>query len=87
MKKLHKKFPLLTLDELFDILDCYVEEYHFGISSDPWHWQNYKYTTNGTSTSISTTPDSKISTITAKTDYGTNSTSYGSGDLQLTTSH
>ena len=26
LKKLHAKFPLLTLDELFDILDCYVEE-------------------------------------------------------------
>ena len=26
LKKLHIKFSLLTLDELFDILDCYVEE-------------------------------------------------------------
>lgn len=26
LKKLHKKFPLLSLDELFDILDCYVED-------------------------------------------------------------
>jgi hypothetical protein len=26
LKKLHKKFPLMTLDELFEILDCYVEE-------------------------------------------------------------
>lgn len=26
LKKLHSKFPLLTLDELFTILDCYVEE-------------------------------------------------------------
>lgn len=25
LKKLHKKFPLLSLDELFDILDCYTE--------------------------------------------------------------
>ena len=25
LKKLHKKFPLLSLDELFDILDCYAE--------------------------------------------------------------
>lgn len=24
--KLHKKFPNLSLDDLFDILDCYVEE-------------------------------------------------------------
>ena len=26
LKNLHKKFPNLTLDELFDIVDCYVEE-------------------------------------------------------------
>lgn len=26
LKKLHSKFPLLSLDELFTILDCYVEE-------------------------------------------------------------
>lgn len=26
LKKLHSKFPLMTLDELFSILDCYVEE-------------------------------------------------------------
>ena len=26
LKKLHSKFPLLSLDDLFEILDCYVEE-------------------------------------------------------------
>ena len=26
LKKLHKKFPLVSLEELFEILDCYVEE-------------------------------------------------------------
>jgi hypothetical protein len=25
LKKLHKKFPLMSLDELFEILDCYTE--------------------------------------------------------------
>ena len=29
LKKLHKRFPQLSLDELFDALDCYVEEYTF----------------------------------------------------------
>ena len=29
LKKLHKRFPQLSLDELFDALDCYVEEYNF----------------------------------------------------------
>lgn len=26
LKNLHKKFPMMNLDELFDILDCYVED-------------------------------------------------------------
>ena len=86
MKKLHKKFPLLTLDELFDILDCYIEEYHW--STDPFSWKPYKYTTGSTSNTeindqINKLTTDKITTVT----YGTNSTSYGTGDLQLTTSH
>lgn len=63
LKKLHIKFPLLTLDELFDILDCYVEEINIKwdsgtITSYPWY--------NGTiqcndSLSISKfTPENKI---------------------------
>lgn len=38
LKKLHKKFPHLSLDDLFDILDCYVEEYNF--FSKPYNWSN-----------------------------------------------
>lgn len=38
LKKLHKKFPQLSLDDLFDILDCYVEEYNF--FSKPYDWSN-----------------------------------------------
>ncbi len=26
LKNLHKKFPMMSLDELFEALDCYVEE-------------------------------------------------------------
>lgn len=36
LKKLHKKFPTMNLDDLFEILDCYVET----TSSSLW-------TTNG----------------------------------------
>lgn len=25
LRRLHKKYPTLSLDELFDMLDCYVE--------------------------------------------------------------
>ena len=33
LKKLHKKFPMMGLDELFDVLDCYVES---SITTDLW---------------------------------------------------
>lgn len=31
LKRLHKRFPLMTLDELFDILDCYVEQDYYNV--------------------------------------------------------
>lgn len=35
LKKLHKKFPLMSLDELFEILDCYVEDGLFNYKPEP----------------------------------------------------
>ena len=37
LKRLHKKFPMMGLDELFDVLDCYVE-----YDSNTIDWLNYK---------------------------------------------
>jgi hypothetical protein len=37
LKNLHKEFPNLTLDELFKILDCYVETPSFP------HYINWDY--------------------------------------------
>lgn len=37
LKRLHKRLPTLSLDELFELLDCYVE--YDNITSD---WLNYK---------------------------------------------
>jgi len=43
LKRLHKKFPMMGLDELFDVLDCYVEEYTI---TQPKIWYNdYKIDT------------------------------------------
>lgn len=40
LKNLHKKFPTLGLDELFEVLDCYVEDSF--ISTEPRVWySNY----------------------------------------------
>ena len=36
LKKLHSKFPLLSLDELFTILDCYVEEHCLWTKDITW---------------------------------------------------
>lgn len=36
LKKLHSKFPLLSLDELFKILDCYVEENYWWNKDITW---------------------------------------------------
>lgn len=41
LKRLHKKFPMMGLDELFDVLDCYVEEYTTTIDS----WQPKTWST------------------------------------------
>lgn len=44
LKKLHKKFPTMTLDELFDVADCYVEEIKI-YSQSPIISNPYKYYT------------------------------------------
>lgn len=38
LKNLHKKFPMMSLDELFEVLDCYVEESYLKITetNDTW---------------------------------------------------
>lgn len=46
LKKLHKKFPELSLDDLFTILDCYTEQYNLS-------W-------NGNSNSITTAYTCKL---------------------------
>lgn len=38
LKNLHKKFPMMSLDELFEVLDCYVEESYW--KTNPGTWVN-----------------------------------------------
>ena len=67
LKRLHKKFPMMGLDELFDVLDCYVE---YDDNTSKWldykkipTWEQPKiwYSTDKTT---SETP--KINSITSK---------------------
>lgn len=41
LSKLHSKFPNLTLDDLFEILDCYTEVVTYDWSK--WPLTNIKY--------------------------------------------
>ena len=36
LKNLHKKFPMMSLDELFEVLDCYVEESYLKTLPGTW---------------------------------------------------
>lgn len=72
LKKLHKKFPLMTLDELFEILDCYVEEslitWNPGtITTQPWTGDKVWY--NNDSVTISN-PASKFTTVSGNISSG-----------------
>lgn len=80
LKKLHKRFPLMTLDELFDILDCYVETPSI---ASPW-WEKV-YCTTATNDSIST----PAKCLTTKVNYsdGAISNINTTGNIQLTASH
>ena len=71
LKRLHRRLPTLSLDELFELLDCYVE-----YDSNTNDWLNYKklsiwepnkiwYSTDKT-TSVNEVP--KINSITKNTD-------------------
>lgn len=62
LKRLHKRLPMLSLDELFEVLDCYVEQ--STLSTFPtWEPNKIWYSTDKT-TSVSETP--KINSITSK---------------------
>ena len=62
LKRLHKRLPTLSLDELFELLDCYVEQ--SSLTSFP-NWEPGKiwYSTDKT-TSVNEVP--KIDCITSK---------------------
>ena len=78
LKKLHKKFPQLTLDELFDALDCYVEEYNFFTKP---YWGTY------TDTDFRIKDMQTSTNPLFKTHDGNISTTARNGSIQLTASH
>ena len=60
LKRLHKRLPTLSLDELFELLDCYVEQ-----SFPIWEPNKAWYSTEKT-TGVNETP--KVTCVTSKID-------------------
>ena len=46
LKRLHKKLPAMGLDELFELLDCYVEESYWNKTISTPSWTAGSITTN-----------------------------------------
>lgn len=61
LKRLHKRLPTLSLDELFELLDCYVEQ---SATFPNWEPSTKIYYSTDKTTSVSETP--KINCITSK---------------------
>jgi hypothetical protein len=80
LKRLHKKFPMMGLDELFEVLDCYVEEYKI---TEPRIW-SYTEKTNG----VEFNKNQITCSTSNKNGYGGNTiTTAEPSSAQLTTSH
>ena len=65
LKRLHRRLPTLSLDELFELLDCYVEQSN--LTNFP-SWENKVWTSADKTTGVNDT--AKITCITNNTDSG-----------------
>ena len=100
LKRLHKRLPTLSLDELFELLDCYVE-----YDSSTIDWLNYKkspiwepnkiwYSTNTTGvnetakvTCVTNNADPGIYTVNSNCTDGKIKYYDGGGSTQLVAEH
>jgi hypothetical protein len=64
LKRLHKRLPTLSLDELFELLDCYVEQ---SATFPNWEPNKIWYSTDKT-TGVNET--AKVTCVTNNTDPG-----------------
>lgn len=63
LKRLHKRLPSLSLDELFELLDCYVEQIDFSRTISTWEPSKVWYSTDKT-TGVNEVPT--INSVTSK---------------------
>ena len=64
LKKLHKRLPTLSLDELFELLDCYVEEIKLSNPFPTWEPSSKIWYSTDKTTGVG--ESSKINCITSK---------------------
>ena len=95
LKRLHKRLPTLSLDELFELLDCYVEQ--STLSTFPnWELNKVWYSTDKT-TSVNEVPtinsvtssnaDPGIYTVNTNLPHGKIKYYDGGGSTQLVAEH
>ena len=70
----------MTLDELFDILDCYVEDSFFSYKPSPW------YVSTCSNTTATAKPENCLTTKINYTDEAVSNINTA-GNIQLTASH
>lgn len=95
LKNLHKKLPTLSLDDLFEVLDCYVEEYT--INTKGWEPPTKIWFSSDKTTGVNEIPN--INCITSKNadpaictianNYTDGKVKYydGGGSIQLAAEH
>ena len=88
LKRLHKKLPAMELDGLFELLDCYVEEFTLSFKpedrklwSEPSPWNTVTYNT------VKSDPVNYNITTTNKSADGKIAYYNGGGSTQLAAVH
>ena len=95
LKKLHKRLPTLSLDELFELLDCYVEEIKLSNPFPTWEpsgkiWYSTDKTTGETpkiNCITSSKADPEIYTVNTNLPHGKIKYYDGGGSTQLVAEH
>ena len=83
LKRLHKRLPTLSLDELFELLDCYVEQVDFSRTISTWEPSKVWYSTDKINC------DKKDTNVNTLTSISNGQIAYydGGGSVQLTAEH
>lgn len=62
LKRLHKRLPTLSLDELFELLDCYVEEITFSFKPEDRKLWTSPWNTTVTYNTVKSDPNYNLTT-------------------------